>query len=151
MFSSCLNLNAGLYIGWTVTQGATSMSTGAPLYNLTYVPFLTLSGQVNVSVSSYPALVSYGVTLQIVNVQIPTYLAIGQNALCYSSMLSVQPGAIYTSVNTALLQCAWYVTPLQSSYCSTVQGPTFQQFFWPLWSGYMMSFVMPGCINFGGQ
>lgn len=112
MFSGCLNFNAGLYIGWTVTQGSSAYSSGAPLYNITYVPFVRLAGQVNVSVSSYPAQVSYGLTLQIVNVQVPTYLAIGQQAVCYSSMLNFQPGAIYTSVNTALLQCAWYVTPL---------------------------------------
>ena len=133
MFSSCFNANAGLYVGWTVSQTSVSATTGSQLYNLTYVPFVTLSGGFNVSVASYPAQVAYGIYLQIVNVQVPTYLAIGQSAVCYSSMLNFQPGAIYTQIGTALLQCMWYVTPLQTSVRSTVMGPTFQQFFWPLW------------------
>jgi hypothetical protein len=112
LFSGCININAGLYVGWTATQNSISYTSGAPLYNLTYVPFVTLSGGVNASIASYPAQVSYGVYLQIVNIQIPTYLAIGQNAVCYSSMLNFQPGAIYTQIGTALLQCMWYITPL---------------------------------------
>jgi hypothetical protein len=148
MFSFCANVNAGFYVGWMVSQSSISSATGAPLYNLTYTPFATLQGGVNVSVSSYPAQVAYGVYLQIVNIQIPTYLAIGSNAVCYSSMLNFQPGAVFTQVGTALLQCYWYVTPYQTSMCSTVTGPTFQQFFWPLWQGFVMQFVQPGCINF---
>ena len=148
MFSFCANANAGFYIGWTVSQSASSSTTGSSLYNLTYTPFATLQGGFNVSVSSYPAQVAYGIYLQIVNIQVPTYIAIGQNALCYSSSLNFQPGAIFTQVGTALLQCWWYVTPLNSAMCSTVTGPTFQQFFWPLWQGFVMNFVVPGCINF---
>jgi hypothetical protein len=147
-FQGCFNANAGFYVGWTVTQGSSSYNGNVPLYNLTYVPFATLLGGFNVSVASYPAQVSYGIYLQIVNLQIPTYVAIGSNAVCYSSMFNFQPGAIYTQIGTALLQCAWYVTPLQTSVCSTVTGPTFQQYFWALWSGYMMNFVQPGCIQF---
>ena len=148
MFSICANANAGFYIGWTVTQGSQISSTGSQLYNLTYVPFATLQGGVNVSVSSYPAQVAYGIYLQIVNIQIPTYLAIGQNAVCYSSIFNFQPTAIFTQVGTALLQCMWYVTPILPSMCSTVTGPTFQQFYWPLFQAYTQTFVVPGCINF---
>jgi len=149
MFSGCVNANAGFYIGWTVTQNSVTPATGAPLYNLTYVPFATLQGGVNVSVSSYPAQVSYGVYLQVVNIQIPTYVAIGASSLCYSSVLNFQPGAVYTKIGTALLQCMWYVTPVETGICSTVNGPIFQQFNWPLWQGYVMPFLLPGCINFG--
>lgn len=148
MLQVCVNLNAGLYVGWTVSQNAQTDTTGAALYNLTYVPFVTLSGGVNATVASYPAQVGYGIYLQIVNIQIPTYIAIGQNSICYSSLFNFQPGAIYTQVSTALLQCYWYVTPLQNSVCSTITGPTFQQFFWPLWTGYNMNFLFPGCITF---
>lgn len=147
-FQACFNMNAGFYIGWTVVQSASSATTGASLYNLTYTPFATLQGGFNATVASYPAQIGYGIYLQIVNIQIPTYVALGQNALCYSSMLNFQPGAVFTQIGAALLQCAWYVTPYQSGICTTVAAPTFQQFFWPLWSGFNQQFIQPGCINF---
>ncbi len=137
MFNFCFNANAYVLIGWNFNQGSVNSTNNAGgAYNVSFTPFVQVFGGFNVTVSSYPALVGYGVYLQIVNTQLPTYLTIGQNALCYSSLFSFQPAAIYTQIGTALLQCMWYVTPPQPGICSTVTGPIFQQFFWPLWSGY---------------
>lgn len=147
MFNACFNANAYILIGWTFAQGASASSNGAGYaYNVTFTPYVQVYGGFNATVSSYPALVGYGIYLQLVNTMLPTYLTLGQDAICYSSLFSFQPAAVYTQIGTALLQCMWYVTPPQPGLCSTVTGPIFQQFFWPLYSGYYMTLVMPGCI-----
>jgi hypothetical protein len=150
MFNFCFNANAYILIGWNFGQGSVnSTNNQGGAYNVSFTPYVQVYGGLNVTLSSYPALVGYGIYLQIVNTQLPTSLTIGQNAICYSSLFSFQPGAVYTQIGTALLQCMWYVTPYQSGICSTVTGPIFQQFFWPLWSGYYMTLIQPGCIYFG--
>lgn len=88
-FDFCFNANAYILIGWNFGQGsvnATNNQGGA--YNVSFNPFVQIYGGVNVSVASYPVQVGYGIYLQIVNTQFPTYLTIGQNAICYSSMFS---------------------------------------------------------------
>jgi len=88
-FNFCFNANAYILIGWTFGQGSINSTNNAGgAYNVSFTPYVQVYGGLNASVSSYPAQVGYGVYLQIVNTALPTYLTLGQNALCYSSLFS---------------------------------------------------------------
>jgi len=143
IFNACFYAGAELWVGWYVNQTGTVGS-----YSVTYTPFTYLRAGGNVSVESYPAEVGYGAYLSIVDITIPVYLQIAQSQICYSGTFNFMPGAIYTQLSTALLECYKVLTPVENTVCNKVFGPNFQHLTLSLWSGYVNNFLSANCINF---
>ena len=145
LFNACGYASAELWIGWAMNQNCTS-SSGT--YGVTFTPYTFLRAGGNVSVESYPAKVGYGAYLSVVDITIPIYFMINQQQFCYSGSFIFAPGQFYTQISTALLECAWYVTPPSAAMCSEVTGPNFQHLTYALWSGFTSSFLASNCFNF---
>jgi len=146
IFNACFHATAELWIGWSVTQGNGNVTGN---FAVTYTPFTFLRAGANVSVESYPAEVGYGGYVSIIDITIPIFASIGQSALCYSGNFNFAPGAFFTQISTALLECEWVITTSgQPKTCGKVFGPNFQHLSFPLWNGYQNAFLSNTCFNF---
>lgn len=142
-FSLCIYANAELWVGWRVSQLGT---TGA--YNVTYTPFTELRAGANASAASYPAEVSYGGYISVVDIQIPVNLLLAQSQICYSATFNMYPTGAYTSINTNLLQCERSVPDLTPWECTRVHGVEFRHLEWDFTSGLFINLLPYTCINF---
>ena len=142
-FSTCVNLNAELWVGWRVNLlGATGS------FNVTYTPFTMFRAGTNVSASSFPAEVSYGGFFSIVDIQVPVNLLLAQTQICYSARFAMLPTAAYTAITTNLLQCDRSIPDQTNWRCDRVQGAEFRHLQWDITTGLFINLLPYTCFNF---
>ena len=142
-FSSCVNLNAELFVGWRVyLEGETGS------FNVTYVPFTLFRAGANVTASSFPAEVAFGGYFSVVDLQVPVNLLIAQTQVCYSARFALYPAAAYTSITTDLLQCERSIPDQTSWMCDRVSGSEFRVNQWDFSNGMFLNLLPYTCINF---
>ena len=141
--SICIFANAELWVGWRVGHDGV---TG--LYNVTYTPFTFFRGGVNVSASSYPAEVSYGAYISVIDIDIPINLLLAQNQICYSGTFFMHPTGAFTSINTNLLQCERSIPDRTSWACDRVHGVEFRHLEFDVIDGTTISLLPHTSINF---
>ena len=141
--SVCVYANAELWVGWKVSHNGE-----AGLYNVTYTPFTVFRGGVNASASSYPAEVSYGGYISVVDIQVPINLLLAQNQICYSGTFYMFPTGAYTAINTNLLQCERSIADRTAWNCDRVHGVEFRHLEFDFTQELTIALLPHTCINF---
>ena len=141
--SICFYGSAELWIGWRVSQLGVTGS-----YNVTYTPYTWFRAGGNASAASYPAEVSYGGYISIVDIKVPVNLLLAQTQICYSARFAMEPTEAYTAISANLLQCQRSIPDMTPFTCEKVNGAEFRHLEFEFTTGQYFNILPYTCSNF---